>query len=237
MSSDVPFWISLVLVASAVVIAAGTWVGYHRTARSLQKRPWSSLFVGAFLAGWLTVALVLAVQGFFQPGPLSRLPGIVYSFVPLVLGFVAASAVTRLRTVIAAVPPAWVVGVQVYRALGLLFLILYFQGQLPGAFALPAGIGDVLVGVTAPVVAFLLRAKHRWSRGFAVLWNVVGIADLVVALTMGFLSSPGPFQVFALQSPNALITAFPLVIVPAFAVPLSILLHLFSLRVLVGQKK
>ena len=61
-------------------------------------------------------------------------------------------------------------------------------------------------------------------------WNIAGILDLVVAVATGFLSSPGPFQALALENPNILITAFPLVLVPVFAVPLSILLHLATLK-------
>ena len=60
-------------------------------------------------------------------------------------------------------------------------------------------------------------------------WNLLGLLDLVVAVTLGFLSSPSPFQMLAFDAPNDLITAFPLVMVPAFAVPLSVILHLASL--------
>jgi hypothetical protein len=37
-------------------------------------------------------------------------------------------------------------------------------------------------------------------------------------------------QLLALDNPNLLITAYPLVMVPAFAVPLAIMLHILSLR-------
>jgi hypothetical protein len=60
-------------------------------------------------------------------------------------------------------------------------------------------------------------------------WNVLGILDLVVAVGTGFLTSPSPFQQLSLDAPNELISAFPLVMVPVFAVPVSILLHLMSL--------
>src|SRR6516164_9057442 len=30
----------------------------------------------------------------------------------------------------------------------------YFQGELPGVFAIPAGVGDVLTGLFAPLVAY-----------------------------------------------------------------------------------
>jgi hypothetical protein len=60
-------------------------------------------------------------------------------------------------------------------------------------------------------------------------WNLFGLADLVIAVTMGMLSSPSPFQLFAFDLPNELISRFPLVLVPVFLVPVSLLLHLASL--------
>jgi hypothetical protein len=65
-------------------------------------------------------------------------------------------------------------------------------------------------------------------------WNLLGIADLVVAMATGFLTSPSPVQLLALDRPNELISAFPLVMIPVFLVPLSLLLHLASLEKL-GQ--
>ena len=135
-----------------------------------------------------------------------------------------------LKTVMEAIPLPWLVGVQLYRVLGFNFLLLSSLGRLPGEFALPAGWGDVMVGLAAPGVGYLLYKGYRWSCLAALGWNVVGILDLVVAVAMGFLSSPGPFQALALANPNMLITAFPLVLVPLYAVPLSILLHLAALR-------
>lgn len=53
--------------------------------------------------------------------------------------------------------------------------------------------------------------------------------DLVVALTTGFLTSPSPIQLLAFDRPNLLITTYPIVMVPIFLVPLSIILHGLSL--------
>jgi hypothetical protein len=61
------------------------------------------------------------------------------------------------------------------------------------------------------------------------VWNIFGIADLVIAVTTGFLTSPSPLQRFAFDRPNELITAFPLVLIPVFLVPLAVLLHFASL--------
>lgn len=60
-------------------------------------------------------------------------------------------------------------------------------------------------------------------------WTVLGIAELVPAVTLGFLTSPAPFQQLALAMPNSAITRFPFVLFPTFVVPVSILLHVATL--------
>jgi hypothetical protein len=75
-------------------------------------------------------------------------------------------------------------------------------------------------GVTAAAGALLVCV---WA------WNLFGIADLVIAIATGFLTSPSPLQLFAFSIPNEIISAYPLVLVPVYLVPLSVLLHLASL--------
>ena len=55
------------------------------------------------------------------------------------------------------------------------------------------------------------------------------IADLVTAVTLGVLTSPGPLQRLALDHPNLLTSSYPTVMTPAFAVPFSLILHGLSL--------
>ena len=43
-----------------------------------------------------------------------------------------------------------------------MFVVLYGFGILPGVFALPAGLGDMAIGATAPFIAWKLAdAAHR----------------------------------------------------------------------------
>lgn len=186
---------------------------------------------GAYLFGWLLLALALGSAGVFQASPSTVFPAIALGIaLPLVIGIFILQRSLTLNNVIEAIPLPWLVGVQLYRAFGFIFLALYAIGKLPAEFAIPAGIGDVAVGLAAPVVAYLFYKGYRWACLAVLGWNVVGILDLVVAVALGFLSSPGPFQALAIETPNEMITAFPLVLVPVFAVPLSILLHLATLK-------
>jgi hypothetical protein len=117
------------------------------------------------------------------------------------------------------------VAAQIYRVAGGIFLVLWADGRLPWQFALPAGIGDVATGSFAVVVAALLARKAAGAHRATYAWCLFGIADLVVAVTMGAMTSPGRAHLLALDAPNLLISSYPLVMIPTFAVPLALMLH------------
>ena len=118
------------------------------------------------------------------------------------------------------------VGAQFYRVVGAVFLILLAQGRLPAHFALPAGWGDVAIGIAAPLVALALARGVRGSRALGIAWNTLGLLDLAVAVGAGTgILAPGLGRV----PPAGPMGAFPLILVPAFAVPVSVLLHLLAL--------
>jgi hypothetical protein len=147
------------------------------------------------------------------------------------IGLLAVGVSRDLRAVLAAASLPAIIGVQFYRTVGVLFVILLAQGQLPAHFARPAGWGDIAVGLTAPLVALAL-ARGLWGRrALAITWNVVGLVDLVVAVGMGS-GLLAPFLAPELGSsvpPAAAMGVFPMILVPTFAVPVSVLLHLLAL--------
>jgi hypothetical protein len=106
------------------------------------------------------------------------------------------------------------------------FVIVMALGDLPWIFALPAGLGDIAIGLSAPFVARALDRDEALER--AVRFNVLGIVDLVVALTIGFLAGLGPvgLGVTPTTEPLALL---PLALVPTVAVPTALTLHVVSL--------
>jgi hypothetical protein len=118
------------------------------------------------------------------------------------------------------VPRQWVIAVQVYRVEGVIFLILYASNLLPGMFAVPAGAGDVAVGLLALAIGIDISGRQQIRSRTVLLWNLFRIADLIVALATGFLTSPSTFQRFSFDHPYELISVFPLVLIPTFLVPL-----------------
>jgi hypothetical protein len=99
-----------------------------------------------------------------------------------------------------AIPLPWIVAAQIYRVGGAMILVLWADGRLPWQFALPAGIADVTTGCAAVVVAALLAQKAADAHRAAYAWCFFGIADLVLAITMGAMTSPGRAHLFALEA-------------------------------------
>jgi hypothetical protein len=117
------------------------------------------------------------------------------------------------------------VAVHTWRIEGIVFLWGVSQGILHPAFGMSAGVGDILIGVTAIPFAYFLWKGFSWSKYALVVWNVLGIADLVMAVSLGLITSPG----FGIST----MTTFPWVLVPTVGVPLAVLLHgitLYRLR-------
>jgi hypothetical protein len=233
MNYPVPAYLTPYMLTGMITIITVALLGLRRALRRLawpeKDRATAFWSVAVLLVGWFVVAVLTSIAGFYRPqsGP----PTVQYGLlIPIVLGVVLFRTSPLLRRTLAGIPNSWLVGVQFYRALGIIFLTLYAGGHLPGVFALPAGIGDTLVGIFAPFVAASLARSAEGSERRARLWNLLGIADLVIAVTMGFLTSPSPLQMAAFDHPSALIAMFPLALIPVFAVPLSILLHIASLR-------
>jgi hypothetical protein len=219
---------------AAVVITVILLFGLQRALRAAGK-PLAQVqrivfTLGCFLVGWLAIAVCLGWLGVFRTAVPQPVPYIALAIgVPIIIGALAIRGSRQVQEIIDAVPQSWLVAFQFYRVVGIIFLILYATGLLPGVFALPAGFGDLFVGLAAPLVGFRYARNLPWRDTLVALWNVIGIGDLVVAIATGFLSSPSRFQIFSLDAPNLLISAFPLVLIPIYAVPLSIVLHLASL--------
>jgi hypothetical protein len=227
------FWfLSCVIVGADIIIAFVLLFGVNRALLGLGRTKADRVrivsILGIVLFGWLVLALFLGWQGIFRSALNQQVPYIALAIgIPILVGALFIRGSKQVREIIAAVAQSQLVAFQFYRVLGVTFLVLYAAGQLPGIFALPAGCGDVMVGLTALLVG--ARAARSDNDQLVTLWNWLGIGDLVIAMATGFLSASSRFQIFSLDAPNVLIGSFPLVMVPIFAVPLSIVLHLASL--------
>jgi hypothetical protein len=213
------------------VVSVGLWLGLERTDLVPGQRLTTWLAVMIPYTLWFAVAWSAAINGVFLTGasPLPALPLAI--FLPVIIGAPLLLLSKRVGQVLDAMPASWLVALQLYRVFGSWALAAWLRGAMPGVFALPAGTGDVLTGLFAVPAAIAVATGTAQGRRAAIAWNIFGLADFAVAMTMGMITSPGRFQLIV---PHVLNGAgagiYPDVLTPAFVVPCSILLHLLSLR-------
>jgi hypothetical protein len=179
------------------------------------------------LAVWFVLVLLLGANGaFVRPPEVPPLPILWGVTVPIVVFVAAYLGSTAFRAWLLAADLRLLTAIQAWRAGGLGFLALNAHGVLPGLFAWPAGLGDIAIGVSAPwvMLALIRQPAFAASRPF-VIWNLLGVLDLVVAVSTGVLSS-GFVAGFAGAVTTAPMAQLPLVLIPAYLVPLFLMLHL-----------
>lgn len=108
--------------------------------------------------------------------------------------------------------------VHLTRFVGVYFLLLNRRGELPYAFAVPGGWGDILVASLALLI--LLRVPEPEHRPHVLLaWNLLGFVDLLLVVgtaTRLALADPGSMQA---------LLRLPLSLLPTFLVPILIASH------------
>lgn len=122
------------------------------------------------------------------------------------------------------------IALQTFRVGGIFFIVAWLGGSLPGAFALPAGLGDIIIGTTAPLVAAAVARRRPHHRALATAWNIAGLVDLVLAVGSGVVHSSTSFGFFSGSVTTDALARYPFNLIPTFLVPLALLLHFLSLR-------
>ena len=202
------------------------WMGAARMEAPARSRYTTACALSVALIAWLVIAQYLGSANTYFASTDTAVPTVLFGLlIPLAVAALALWQSESVARLVSAIPLHWLVAGQVYRVGGGIFLVLWADGRLPWQFALPAGIGDVTTGLVAVVVAAQLARNAVGAHRATYAWCLFGIADLVVAITMGAMTSPGRPHLLAFDAPNLLISSYPLVMVPTFAVPLALMLH------------
>jgi hypothetical protein len=195
-----------------------------------ENRSSMRLLITIVLGIWFVIIFLLGSMGLFVRPPGSPpFPILIGATFPIVVFVAAYLGVGTFRELILGADLRLLTAIQAWRAGGLTFVAFHTHGLLPGLFAWPAGLGDIAIGVTAPwiVLALIRNPIFAESRLF-VVWNILGILDLVIAITTGALSS-GFISSLGMKVTTAPMAQMPLVLIPAYLVPLFVMLHLGAL--------
>lgn len=223
-------WYVWALALTGVIgipVAASAVLQRGASLADVRPRP-IGLLAAALAGGWIAVSTVLAVSGLYGQAGEHAAPWFGVAFAA---GLGGAILLARLPAVRRALNAAGMTSrltlPHTIRVVGAVFVILMAQGQLPAVFALPAGLGDIAVGLSAPFVARRLALEPGARAGMR--FHILGLADLVVALAIGFLAGLGPIRLFHAVPSALVLSHLPLALIPTVAVPMAIALHVTTI--------
>jgi hypothetical protein len=213
----------ITVIIHIIVVGLLGWQVYHHASGNMRYSGFILLY------GWLGAVVVITTQGMVEDmtGIISPL-GVVMT-IPLIIGLGMIFYWGRLKAVIAELPISWLIGIQIYRVVGIVFFIGWINNEIPSALGPITAFYDVFIGTTAPIVAFLLLRPTKRIIRIAQVWNVLGILDFVYAITIGVLGAPHAMRLLDLTPDTSALGLLPLSFIALWAVPLSILLHVISL--------
>jgi hypothetical protein len=202
------------ITASATVVVA-TFIALFGS--SLTQR----ISIGAAMTLWFIGVIWIAAPGTIGT-PLLGAAVLIPVAVLSVVGFGSSIVRGRLQSA----PLSALIALHAIRLLGVLFVLFYAAKRLPAPFAPVAGWGDIAIGATALPIAFWVARQPDTARSAVLVWNVLGLADLVLAVSLGALSAPGPIRMLFGDPSSALMGSLPLILIPCFLVPSLSFVHL-----------
>ena len=170
--------------------------------------------VALILGAWICIAAGAGVAGWLERANAPVVAGIVWTLTALTL--LACWKVPTLKRWTMKVELRWLVLLHLTRFVGFYFFLLSSRGELPFAFAAPAGWGDIIVAALAVLLLALSDARN-WS--MLIIWNTIGLTDILFVVMTALR--------FGLEDWRSMhvLREFPLSLLPTFLVPLIIVSH------------
>ena len=190
-------------------------------------------------AVWFTYAGLLGYFGVVR-NTTTRPPGIVFLIGPIalfLLAFIVAVVGSTAGKRIALAFPLWLlVGLQSFRIGVELFLHqLWIAGFVPKMLTFEGANVDIYIGASAALVAWL-STRGRIGLRVTLAWSFLGLAALANVVVRAVLTAPGPLSRIHAEVPDRMIGTFPFLFIPAFFVPLAVVLHVLAIRAILSHK-
>jgi len=221
--ATIPSYLGFAFLVYTVLVAA---VMSGALLRSLPART-AGIGIGALFA-WLLYDGPLGLSGTVRGG-LFGIPGIVALVAPVFIVIVAVFVISPWgRQVALRFSLPLLIGLQTFRVgVELTLHELWKVGAVPRLLTLSGGNVEMLIGLSAPLMAWISLKGPR-GRRVATGWAVLGLLSLVNVSVRAALS--GPLHVLHTEVPNLAMGYFPYSFIPGFMAPLAVLLHVLALR-------
>lgn len=236
----IPIHVSSLFIALVFAIAFIIVIAVHvcglRLQLEFEERRRNMLVSILVIFVWLTFTNIIAMSGlltdFTQMPPkllLITLPPLIF----ILMLFVS----KPFHELFESIGHFWIIYAQSFRILMEFILwLLYRYHVIPVQMTFEGRNFDILIGLSAPFIAYFCFIKKSLSEKVALVWNIIGLLVLANIVVVAVLSAPYPFRYFMNEPANAIVFHFPFVWLPSFVVPFALMLHLISIRRLVTKK-
>lgn len=120
------------------------------------------------------------------------------------------------------------IGLHIFRLIGSTFIILSFYDSLPKSFAFIAGFGDVIAATTNVFVVNVIKNKKKYTKKLIFVWNTFGLIDIIMTAILANVFTRISIDTGVMGVDT--LAKFPFSLIPAFAPPTIIFLHVLIYR-------
>ena len=221
---NLPIFIS---IAFAVITALTIWIFF----KASHKSP----MVLIILLAWMAIQTIISLQGFYLDTS-HMPPRFALTIGPPLLFIIILFSSRRGRAAIQKLDIKWLTMIHAIRIpVELVLFGLFIYKAIPRIMTFEGNNFDIIAGISALVVFYLLRRKFNPSLLLA--WNIIGLCLLINIVVIAVLSAPFNFQQIAFDQPNIAVLYFPFTWLPSIVVPLVLLSHLAAIFKLVRIKR
>ena len=220
----IPAWLSVCFALLVILLVAGIYYAVRRVA----KKRTSYLLLGCLL--WLSFLFVLAQNSFFlelQTVPPRFLVAVLPPFIFIAVVFLSRQG-RQFMDGLSLRHLTWVHTVRI--GVELLLFQLFVVGQIPKIMTFEGRNWDILAGLTAPMMVFMVFQQKKWSFKVLLVWNIISLGLLINIVTTAVLSAPFPFQQLSFEQPNVGVLKPAFIWLPGFVVPVVLFSHLAAIR-------
>lgn len=227
-----PIWLDLFFAATTLATLALLILAVRGTI-SLQA-VW---FLVGLIGLWLAGLGLLAFTNFFQRLDTTP-PHFIVAIGPPLLVIIGLFSTSRSRRWLLRLPLPNLTYLHVVRVpVELTLFGLYLYHQVPELMTFEGRNYDIVAGLTAPVMAYLVFRKPQISSRWLLVWNILALGLVLNIVVHAVLSAPLPFQQFAFGQPNVGILKLPYIWLPGFIVPTVLFSHAVAILQLATSKR
>ncbi|WP_299529157.1 hypothetical protein [Ulvibacterium sp.] len=190
-----------------------------------------------FILIWGSLVGILGLNGFYLEQDTIP-PRFVFLLGPVLLFVLLLPITKKGKRFMENLDLKWLTLVHVVRIpVELVLYSVFLEGLVPKLMTFEGYNFDILSGLSAPILYYLVFVNKKVNLNGLLLWNMVCLGLLLNILTIAVLSGQTPFQKMAFDQPNIGVTYFPLVWLPTIIVPLVFLSHLASIGQILSLRR